>query len=355
MTLELLEPTEGEPLRDAGDERQEWLESRQTGIGATDSPKILGLSRWGTSLTVYDEKVNPPTDRGMSLSAWLGLAVQRTVGELYTQATGNKLRADNRHHRMLGHPHIVCHLDFRAVGKPSLLVECKTKAYMRGWGEDGSTEIPADIWVQVQHEMMVTGAQLCHVAVLFGHHTFRVYPIPRDDDFIEKLIPKLDEWWRGHYEARVPPEPSGHPLDMDRVRGEFPENTEPLKAATPEQEAIVERYRLASGNAAQAKMAADGLKAKLIQIIGNAAGLQGRFGQITYKKDRDRDVVDWEAVAVQYGNVIEELLSLANPGDDDRTVQRLSRAQQLYENAPSLFTEKKVGSRRFLPNFAKES
>jgi predicted phage-related endonuclease len=250
---------------------------------------------------------------------------------------------------------MVCHLDFRAWGNPSLLIECKTRAYMAGWGEDGSAEIPVDVWVQVQHEMAVVNATEAHVAVLFGHHTFRVYVIKRDEAFIEKLIEKLDAWWNMHYLARVPPLPSGAEVDTERMKADHPDHDDTLKAATPEQSEVVARLRQAILNEQQTARAAEELRNRVRLFIGEAAGITGPFGSITWKKSRDGTSVDWEQVAVTYGNVIDELLEMANPGDDDDAVSRLRIARSVYETAESLATTTKPGSRRFMVNFKEES
>lgn len=341
--------------RDLGDARQEFLERQRTGLGATDSPKILGLSRWGTPLTVYRDKVDPVAEDESSLPAWLGMKLQGTVAELYTAREGVRLRADNKHHRSRSYDFIVCHLDFRAWGRPDLLVECKTKAYMTGWGPDGSAEIPADVWVQVQHEMYVTGATECHVAVLFGHHTFRVYPIKRDDQFLDKLVSRLIRFWNDHVEPRIPPLPIGHYLDDGIIRRDHPAGDGTLKPATPEQAKLANQLKAVRVNAAQIKTAQEELENRLKQIIGDADGLTGPFGTITFKRSKDSESVDWEQVAVAYGNVVEDLLLLANPGDDPETVARLARAQAVYETAVGLATVTTPGSRRFIVKFTEEA
>lgn len=343
-----------EVARDIGDERQEFLERRLTGIGATDSPKILGLSRWGTPLSVYHDKVDPQPDSS-SLPAWLGLKLQGVVAELYTAATGRQVRADNKHHRSKEHDFIVCHLDFRVWGNAKRLVECKTKAHMTGFGPDGSQEIPADIFVQVQHEMYVTGADWCDVAVLFGHHTFNVYPIPRSQHFIDAMVPRLVAFWLENVIAQVPPLPIGSPIDDRRLRDEHPHNDGTLKAATPEQAQIAQQLRGVRLNAAQIKVVQEELENRLKLIIGDSDGLTGPFGSITWKRSRDGVVVDWEQVAVTFGNVVDELLLLANPGDDPKAVQRLARAQAVYNSAIGLASMKVPGTRRFIAKFKEES
>lgn len=339
--------------RDVTDARQEFLERRASGLGATDSPKLLGLSRWGTPLTVYRDKVDPQPPEE-SLPAWLGLKLQATVAELYTAATGQALRADNRHHRSKEHDFIVCHLDYRAIGKPKLLVECKTTRNEQGWGEDGSTEVPAEVWVQVQHEMYVTGATECHVAALFGHHTFSVYPIARDDAFIAQLVPRLVAFWNDHVLARVEPVAIGHSADDRELRRLHPSNDGTLKPATPEQERLVKQLRSTRLNAKQIAVAQEELENRIKQIIGDADGLTTSIGDITFKRSKDSNKTDWEAVAATYGNVIEDLLLAANPGDDPELVGRLARAQAVYETAAGLYTSTVPGSRRFIVSFREE-
>lgn len=341
-----------EDRRDVGEERQEFLEHRQTGLGATDAPKILGLSRWGSALSVYERLTEGPGDDTPSLPAWLGLKLQSTVAELYTAATGQKVRAANTHFRHPEHDWMVCHLDYRAWGNPKLLIECKTRAYMKGYGEDGSNEIPADVWVQVQHEMAVTGAETAHVAVLFGHHTFRVYVISRDQQFIDKWIEKGTDFWNNHYLARVPPPVTGHPEDDRYLRRHHPDDDGSLIAATAEQEALVGRLVLAINNYKAVEQARKEVENQVKEVIGDAAGLTGSFGSITWKKSKDSESVDWGQVAIIYAGVIEELTGLLNADSFDRA--RLEQAQAVYETAVDLYTVTKPGSRRFLVNL-KES
>lgn len=340
-----------ETVRDPSEERRDWLEARRGGLFATDTPKVLGLSRWGTALSVYRDKLGDSEPSSPSLPAWLGLKMESVVAELYAQATGVRVRAERR---TLMHPKTTfpmgSHFDFRARGRPKLLVECKTRAYMKGFGEDGSTEIPADIWAQVQHEMCVAGAEECHVAVLFGHHSFRVYPIKRDQQFLDKLLPKLEAFWFEHIVPGVPPLPSGHDLDSDYVKQSNPDHDETLKAATPEQEALIGKLRQATVNVQQAEVIEAELENRVKLLIGDSAGIEGSFGKITWRKTKDGESIDWEQVAVNQGNVLEELFLLAHP-EGDEEVARYARAQAATDVAVSLATYPKPGVRRFLKDF----
>jgi predicted phage-related endonuclease len=113
---------------EADDQQRAFDEQQRSGVGSTDSPKLLGLSKYGTALTVYERIVGGAPPHQPSLPAWLGLKMQRTVAELYTEATGIRVRADNGHHRHPTLPFIVTHLDYRAWGNRQHLVEAKTRA-----------------------------------------------------------------------------------------------------------------------------------------------------------------------------------------------------------------------------------
>lgn len=346
------------PTRDVSDQRKEWHEARATIIGATDSPKILGFSKYGTALSVYNDKVDPDTsDRQMSLPAWLGLRMQSTVGELYTTATGVRLRADNRLHRMAAHPYIGCHLDFRAWGKPRLLVECKTRAYMKGWGEEGTEEIPVEIWVQVQHEMMVTDAELAHVAVLFGHHTFKVYVIQPDKAFQSGLLDTLIEFRTNHWEPGVPPLPTGHDVDTEIVKERIDgEPTGEIKAILPEQYPLIERFQRARVNAAQANMAEAEAKNRLRDLIGDATGITGPWGTITLKMTKPSKDIAWSAIAGAYRQAL-EAIRLRDLETADAVDQTLSDGfgTTSLDDIVSIFTTEKPGYRRFHIDLTEET
>lgn len=319
-----------EPM-EALDEEREFREQQRTGLGATDTPKILGLSKYGTARTVYERLISDPSSIApTTLPAWVGLRIQGTVAELYTAATGYRVRAANGHYRHKEDEWVVCHLDYRAWGKAFILIECKTRSRMQGWGADGSEDVPKDVWAQVQHEMLVTGATECHVAVLFGHHTFRVYPIRRNDEFLASLRPLLRSFWHDNYLARVPPPLTGHPRDAAIVQRDNPANDAMYRNATAAQVQEVRLLKAAAEEEAAAAYRLEAAKTRVKEMIGGALGLIGPFGRITWKRTKDYDVVNWQAVAKAYRMIIE----------DHTTYEDLDTLQSLH-------TDHREGSRRF--------
>lgn len=281
------------------DELDTWHEQRRKGIGATDAAAILGLSPWSSPFDVWQEKTGDrEPEIVMPLRMYVGKRLQDTVGDLYVHKTGRRVRADNRQHHRRGMEWQFAHLDFRVVGDPGRLIEAKTAFRDIGWGEDGSTDIPVHYWVQVQHEMAVTGASWCDVAVLFGHRDFRVYPIPRDPEFVVKLTTAEEEFWTQYVVPGVPP-----PVDHTEAATRFLQRQHPTAdgtviPATPEQADIVDRYRDAVAAADEAIARRDLVRNRIIQIIGDADGIRGRDFEITYRNVKASDPVTvWNAVA----------------------------------------------------------
>jgi len=320
-----------EPKEDA---KEQFDEERRSAITSTDVAAILGLSKWSTPLSVFKEKVGEGNPWKPSLPAWLGNRMEEIVSELYTQASGNRVRADNRFHRHPQYPWFGCHLDRRVVGDPDLIVELKTRNSLQGWGEDGSSDVPPDIFCQVQSQLLITDAREAHVAVLFNSRAFRVYRLTPDLDFAAKLYPTLEDFWFNYVLAGVPPLPSGRDVDTDIINAIAGGTTGVMKSATPEMEELVQRLRLVRLEAAQVELAKTEAENRIKALIGDDAdGLTGAFGTVSWKRTAEIHRVDWKAIA-------DDLLPTL-PGE-------------LADSLRSQHTVVSPGVRRFEPKFRDE-
>lgn len=280
------------------DETQQWYDDRRKGIGASDAAAVLGLSPWSSPFDVWREKVGEDTTIRTSLQMYVGKRLQDTVGDLYVMHTGRRIRADNKRHERPGMPYMFAHLDFRELGNPRRLVECKTAYSDHGFGDDGSTVIPIQYWVQAQHEMAVVNADVCDLAVLFGHRDFRVFPIVRDDVFIPKLTDAIDEFWNTYVVTRQPP-----PVDHTEAARQFMARRHPNAngvtiPATPEQAELGDRYRQALEAVDVATKERDRIKNRIIQLIGDNDGIRAGDWSATYRNVKPSDpVTNFAAVA----------------------------------------------------------
>lgn len=333
-------------------------EERRDGLYSTDSPAILGLSRWGTPRSVYLEKVEPAElGSPMSMQAFLGLELEDALAAMWHERYP-EAETPKRVTQTFWHPvdqWIRTHLDFiSSADGVTFLLECKTRQKRTSeWGEDGSSKVPVDIWVQVQHQMLVMGVQLTYVCVLFGLHTFQVHPIERDETFLSALVPKLSSFWQDNVLAGVEPPLTSHRWDSAYVQ-RLEQEVKGFRSATPEVEKLLRDLKAARLNVKQAKAAEVLAGNQLREFIGNAEGVRGVAGEVSWRKSKDSVKTEWKAVADTYASMVRALLELANPGDDPEAVALLATIQTQLPLVPDLYTRLEPGSRRFLPTFPDE-
>ena len=86
-------------------------------------------------------------------------------------------------------------------------LEVKTTHFMKRDLWEGG-EVPARVFVQVQHQLAVSGLPHSHVACLIGGQKFTWLTIARDEEFIGHLTGIEAKFWQ-QVQDRVPPEVDG--------------------------------------------------------------------------------------------------------------------------------------------------
>lgn len=203
-----------------------WLRLRQMGVGASESPAILGDSAWGTARSVYDQKVADEVfDAGSDLMEFGHLAEPLIVEFMLNHPErfgwmGEIVPAEGLL-QSIEWPWLLGTLD-RMVRTPlGLLVPLELKsvndfvaAEWRPGGEDDDSErrggaqyvVPKKYQVQVQQQMAVQGAPFAYVAVWLGKGQLEVIRVDRDEDYIEEfLVGRIGDFWNYNVIPRVPP------------------------------------------------------------------------------------------------------------------------------------------------------
>lgn len=196
------------PYEVVGDssDRAQWLGARTLGIGASEMPAVMGVSRWKSALHVYADKIGAfeGLDAGeLSEAAYWGLRLEKMVAEEFTVRTGIQHRWHGRLLRSKRYPWALATLDAEALDEP---LECKTgNQYLLSHWADGT---PFDYQIQAQQQMLVTGAARCRVACLIGGQRFMWDTVERDETLIRRVILHGDEFW-DRVRDRNPPPPDG--------------------------------------------------------------------------------------------------------------------------------------------------
>jgi predicted phage-related endonuclease len=183
-------------------------------------------------------------------------------------------------------------------------VEAKTRASAFGWGESGTDEIPPDVRAQVEGYLALTGAPVWYVPVLFGVPalTFRIYVVRRDPARSERLIARLESWWRRHVVEGHPPEVS----EVERSRLARLSNPKAgkvvIQSSAKEVIALMERRRAAEERRSEAQAALEAAEDEwravgglIEELIGSAAGIETPVGSafLNARSSRGKLVTKW--------------------------------------------------------------
>lgn len=201
-------------------DREAWLKWRQSGIGSSDVPVIMGVSRYKTYDQLLEEKVNMITkedpkngyikDRGNRVEALVRRFYEEKMGMTFSPMSCQS--KDN--------PHLLCTLDGIDEGR-NLIIEIKLMSTQKEGKPNYKAEgynkwhraktynlIPNDYWPQIQHQLAITGVPACiflgYKEIKYKDHKSR--PVTEDDLAIVSVLPdeyyismmneKISEFWK---------------------------------------------------------------------------------------------------------------------------------------------------------------
>lgn len=204
-------------------QRHEWLAERRTGIGASDAAIIVCPEFTRKSqLELYADKLGlaDPSDEENEAMEW-GHLLEPVIAGKYERETGRSTYDPGDFHidRNPDASWMLATVDrvVNAVpaeqtiristappifGVPGLL-ELKTASQFKK--AEWKDEPPLPFQVQVQHQMAVTGHLWGSIAVLIGGNSFLWTDIPRNDEFISRLMLAEYEFWQRVLRKDPPP------------------------------------------------------------------------------------------------------------------------------------------------------
>jgi putative phage-type endonuclease len=214
-----------------GMSRDAWLGKRREGIGGSDAGAIMGMSDYGSPLTVYIDKKNLVPKNETSKAARRGGILEQYIrAETAKDFPGldieplQAMLADPEHTFMLANiDGVILVKDPVEIRGQSIEGlgghEIKSARTDFGWGED---EIPDAYYAQVQHYMQVTGLPWFVVsAYILNGEILNHYVIRRNDDFISRLVATETDFWKNYIETDVMPAPMGIDNEDDMITGMF--------------------------------------------------------------------------------------------------------------------------------------
>ena len=223
------------------------LEARKHGIGASDIAAICGVSRWGSPMRVYLDKIGASEPLEQTEAMYWGSVNERNVvrrfGEEHPEYTV-VYRPKALPHVHPAHPWAMATpdalLDLLSPTHQHAGLEVKTASAYKREEWDGDSP-PVEYVLQCQWSMCVLGYDKWYLAVLIGGNEYREFVVERDDELIAELLLRGRAFWT-LVENRTPPAIDGSE-DSTRV----------LATMYPADEAVEDAVNLPAGTDELAK------------------------------------------------------------------------------------------------------
>jgi len=337
------------------------LALRSEAVGGSEIAVLAGLSRWATPIQVYEAKVFGH-QKEQTLPMELGVELEEPIARVYAHHEKKWLKPVDSliNHR---YPFAVATPD-RAVfpgpvqalarrqklglaamhaAERGLEVKSTTWRQKLAWGPAGTDQIAEEYVPQVTWCMGVTGLKTWDVAVLFDRDDFRVYHLTFNEDLFLGLYAIAERFMREHVIVKRPP-----PVDASAQYAEFldrawKKNHPATIKASPEMEELALELALLAEAGKRLEQRKEYAANKLKALIGEHGGVEGDFGKIYWRRQKDRTVVDHQAIVAELVTLTGLLLNTLPEGD------RRNELRAQVASAIARHTEVKPGNRPLSP------
>lgn len=223
------------------EERTKWLANRCNSIGGSEIAKIAGFSKYGSPLTVFNEKLGLSEKFKGNIHTKFGNRMEPLIREWiqedFEKVTGVKLKTYEYPYMMVHRDYefLSANIDGLAVlntdynfyenhdtGEVKFLpkdefigIEIKTASEFlnKMWAGE---EIPDEYYCQCQWYMGITGLKYFLIIYLLGKEV-KWKVVPRNEDDIKALQDIGISFWNNHILTKVDPEPIGLQCESEEI------------------------------------------------------------------------------------------------------------------------------------------
>lgn len=230
---------------------------RTSYIGSSDIAAIIGVSKYRTSLDVYNAKVNAKEQEDNELMKWGRLLEEPVLREFCRMAGIDSYQAQvfSTHNRY----------NFLGATADALtddmVIEIKTTS---AFNKSFNDKIPDYYFIQCQWMMGIHNRNHCVVPVLFGGQRLEKYSVDFDPVLFGVLVSEATKFWEHNIVAKVPPEPQE--LHKEVLVLEEGKGIE----ATYDKISKIADYKMIKSKIAEQEEIADKIKSQIFSDMGNA-------------------------------------------------------------------------------------
>lgn len=192
-------------------------------IGGSDIAAILGLSRYGTPLSVWAEKTGaiPKKEGPKSLRMKLGTRMEEVIAELWMEETNKVLQRVTERRVHPQYPYFRAQIDRIVINEDATWEGKNTNWRLKkDWAEG---EVPQEALCQAMWGLAITGKKHCYVTGLIDNEELRSVKIDRDPVLIAEMLKRADDFWNKFVVPQVMPGQVSA-SDADTIRALFPQS-----------------------------------------------------------------------------------------------------------------------------------
>lgn len=275
--------------------KAEWLLQRKNYITGTDAACLLGISPWGSKFSVWLDKTGQgePTVENESMK-W-GKKLESEILKNYAETMNCELIHVDGYDLKVSklYPKLACSLDgWNNTDK--IPVDAKNIRYISDkWGEQFSDIFPEYYKTQLQVQMMVTGAKVAHLAVLFSGQEFRIYCMEYNENLAQQILKATDKFWELVASGEMP-EASSDEATTNFIRTKYSSDSGTEKEATDEIISAVKSLKEAKNSEKEIKALIDKYSNQIKLFMGDASVIPN---YCTWKNNKASEKTDWETIA----------------------------------------------------------
>jgi len=184
--------------------REEWLQWRLGKITASDAACLYNANPYKSLEKLFNEKIADKPEEGFSnIAMRRGIELEPILREHFVKWWAQDNGHDPFEAKNCEHPEF----DFIGASLDGLSRDGKTLVEIKYVGQKifGLRQVPKHYWMQVQHQMLASGAELGYVCMGVDENTFTIIPVERDNAFINSHLILCQAFWLNVQTRKAPP------------------------------------------------------------------------------------------------------------------------------------------------------
>lgn len=288
-------------------DEKKWLGLRRHYLGASEVSAVLGINPYKSSFGVYTDKVRGSTFEGnihTEFGQWMEPHIREEFPKRFLKEEGIEIKVC-AYPYMLRHPEHEClsvNLD-GIVEHPEYgagVIEIKTASEMQ-WKQWQNDELPDMYYTQIQQELSITGLPYAYVVALVGKKLLWKF-VPRNEEFISLMTPRLIDFWDSYVVPKVAPMPSGLDDDTDILKALYGKEDSGKYVELHDHQSDYDRYKDLAKEIKELGMEQEAIKQRFMQALGDAelgfVGNKKITWKTTYRKGYTVEPASFRALRV---------------------------------------------------------